>query len=203
MSPLLFYTIALVIIVPALAVVLSENLFHAGLSMIVSFLGIAAIYATLSAPFVAAMQVLVYAGAIAVILLFAFMLTHDIMQPQLQSTKFQQTSSGIVCLVLAGFLGRVAMSSNWQVLKSQPAEGVPLGVLGKSFLTDYLVPFELVSLLLLMTLVGAIVIARKEEKDKAAWENDEVGVGNDNFVPLPRSGVTAFLHRTLRGSYPA
>ena len=63
------------------------------------------------------------------------------------------------------------MSSNWQVLKSQPAEGVPLGVLGKSFLTDYLVPFELVSLLLLMTLVGAIVIARKEEKDRAAWED--------------------------------
>ena len=176
MSPLLFYAIALVVIVPALAVVLSENLFHAGLCMIVSFLGIAAIYATLSAPFVAAMQVLVYVGAIAVILLFAFMLTHDIMQPQLQSSRFQQTASGVVCLVLAGFLGRVAMSSNWQILKSQPAEGVPLGVLGKSFLTDYLVPFELVSLLLLMTLVGAIVIARKEEKDRAAWEDDDVAV---------------------------
>ena len=117
-----------------------------------------------------------YAGAIAVILLFAFMLTHDIMQPQLQSSRFQQTASGVVCLVLAGFLGRVAISSNWQVLKSQAAEGVPLGVLGKSFLTDYLVPFELVSLLLLMTLVGAIVIARKEEKDRAAWENDDVAV---------------------------
>ncbi|MFA5504309.1 MAG: NADH-quinone oxidoreductase subunit J [Vulcanimicrobiota bacterium] len=175
MSPLLFYTVALVIIVPALAVVLSENLFHAGLSMIVSFLGIAAVYLMLSAPFVAAMQVLVYAGAIAVILLFAFMLTHDIMQPQRQSAKFQQTAAGAVCLILAGFMGRVALSSNWGDLNRQATEGVPLGVLGKSFLTDYLVPFELISLLLLMTLVGAIVIARKEEKDRTVWPEDEVG----------------------------
>ena len=64
MSPLLFYFLAGVILIPALAVVLSEKLFHAGLSLIVSFLGIAAIYVTLSAPFVAGMQVLVYAGAI-------------------------------------------------------------------------------------------------------------------------------------------
>jgi NAD(P)H-quinone oxidoreductase subunit 6 len=176
MSPLLFWLIAGIVIIPALAVVLSENLFHAGLSMIVSFLGIAAVYATLSAPFVAAMQVLVYAGAIAVVLLFAFMLTHDIMLPQLPSSKFQQTASGIACLVLAAFMGRVALSSNWEKLSEQPPEGVPLGILGKSFLTDYLVPFELVSLLLLMTLVGAIVIARKEEKDRTVWQEDEPGV---------------------------
>jgi NAD(P)H-quinone oxidoreductase subunit 6 len=176
MSPLLFWLIAGIIIIPAVAVVLSENLFHAGLSMIVSFLGIAAIYAALSAPFVAAMQVLVYAGAIAVILLFAFMLTHDIMQPQLASSKFQQTASAAVCVTLVAFMGRVIMSSHWESLSEQPIEGVPLDVLGKSFLTDYLVPFELVSLLLLMTLVGAIVIARKEEKDKAIWQNEEPGV---------------------------
>ena len=172
MSPILFWLIAGIVVIPALAVVLSENLFHAGLSMIVSFLGIAAIYATLSAPFVAAMQVLVYAGAIAVILLFAFMLTHDIMQPQLPSSKFQQTASALVCIVLALFMGRVALSSNWGSLTEQPVEGVPLEVLGQSFLTDYLVPFELVSLLLLMTLIGAIVIARKEEKDRTAWQDE-------------------------------
>ena len=166
MSPLLFYFLAGLIIVPAVAVVASENLFHAGLSMIVSFLGIAAIYAALSAPFVAAMQVLVYAGAIAVILLFAFMLTHDIMRPQQPSSKFQQTASGVVCLVLVGFMTRVIIGSGWDRLEEQPEAGVSLETLGTGFLTDYLVPFELVSILLLMTLVGAIVIARKEEKDR-------------------------------------
>lgn len=164
MSPLLFYFVAGIIIIPALAVVLSENLFHAGLSMIVSFLGIAAIYAMLSAPFVAAMQVLVYAGAIAVILLFAFMLTHDIMRPQQETTRLQQSASAAACLVLGGFMLRVMAGSGWETLERQAAEGIPVGKLGESFLTSHLVPFELVSLLLLMTLVGAIVIARKEER---------------------------------------
>ena len=166
MSPLLFYLIAGIIIIPALAVVLSENLFHAGLSMIVSFLGIAAIYATLYAPFVAAMQVLVYAGAIAVILLFAFMLTHDIMLPQQQSSRIQQTGAAVACSLLTLFMVRILMASQWSKLKLEDPKDVPLDVLGKSFLTDYLVPFELVSVLLLMTLVGAIVIARKEEKPR-------------------------------------
>ena len=177
MSPILFYFVAGLIIIPALAVVLSENLFHAGLSMIVSFLGIAAIYAMLSAPFVAAMQVLVYAGAIAVILLFAFMLTHDIMRPQQAVSRFQQTASGVVCIVLAGFIGRVLASSSCGTLKAQAAEGVALSKLGTSFLTDYLVPFELVSLLLLMTLVGAIVIARKEEKDRPNLGTEDRSAG--------------------------
>ncbi|HIB68600.1 MAG TPA: NADH-quinone oxidoreductase subunit J [Phycisphaerales bacterium] len=164
MSPLLFYLIAGIIIIPALAVVVSENLFHAGLSMIVSFLGIAAIYATLSAPFVAAMQVLVYAGAIAVILLFAFMLTHDIMRPQQQSSRIQQTGAAVACSLLTLFMVRILIGSQWTKLQVQDPKGIALDVLGTSFLTDYLVPFELISVLLLMTLVGAIVIARKEEK---------------------------------------
>lgn len=174
MSPLLFYFLAGLILIPAVAVVASENLFHAGLSMIVSFLGIAAIYAALSAPFVAAMQVLVYAGAIAVILLFAFMLTHDIMRPQQTSSRFQQTASAFVCLVLVGFMTRILLGSGWSKLTEQPAKGTPLDVLGTSFLTDYLVPFELVSILLLMTLVGAIVIARKEEKERLPAPADDL-----------------------------
>lgn len=177
MSPLLFYFIAGIVIIPAFAVVVSENLFHAGLSMIVSFLGIAAIYAALSAPFVAAIQILVYAGAIAVILLFAFMLTHDIMRPQQTTTSFQRTASAAVCVVLAGFMMRLLISSGWGKLKEQAVEGVPLDVLGTSFLTTYLVPFELISILLLMTLVGAIVIARKEEKVRPpVASSDEVVV---------------------------
>lgn len=173
MSPLLFFFLAGIIIIPALAVVLSENLFHAGLSMIVSFLGIAAIYAALSAPFVAAIQVLVYAGAIAVILLFAFMLTHDIMLPQQAASKFQQSASAAVCIVLAVFMGRILMSSSWSVLEEQSETGIPLEVLGEQFLTNYLVPFELISLLLLMTLVGAIVIARKEERDRPSLSPED------------------------------
>lgn len=167
MSPLLFYFLAGVILIPALAVVLSENLFHAGLSLIVSFLGIAAIYVTLSAPFVAGMQVLVYAGAIAVLLLFAFMLTHDIMKPQHKATRGQQISALLACGLLAGAMGRVLAASGWLELASTDPDGASLTELGLAYLTRYLVPFELVSILLLMTLIGAVVIARKEERDPA------------------------------------
>ncbi len=165
MSPFLFYFLAGVVLIPALAVVLSENLFHAGLSLIVSFLGIAAIYVTLSAPFVAGMQVLVYAGAIAVLLLFAFMLTHDIMKPLQKATRGQQVSALLACVLLAGAMGRVLAASGWELSLVSDSEGASLTELGLAYLTRYLVPFELISILLLMTLIGAVVIARKEEHE--------------------------------------
>lgn len=168
MSDFIFYALAGTILIPALAVVLSDNLFHAGLSMIVSFLGIAALYATLSAPFVAGMQVLVYAGAIAVLLLFAFMLTHDIMKPMQSSSKVQQVSAAGACLLLVTALGRVLLASQWNEGSAAANHaGVPLEELGASFLSTYLVPFETISILLLVTLIGAVVIARKEERDRA------------------------------------
>lgn len=166
MSPVLFYLVCGVIIIPALAVVVSENLFHAGLSMIVSFLGIAAVYAMLSAPFLAAVQVLVYAGAIAVILLFAFMLTHNIMLAQEAPGRARQISAGAICLLLFGLMGRVLMASGWSALVPGTSEPVGLELLGTELLTNALVPFELISVLLLMTLIGAVVIARKEEKQE-------------------------------------
>lgn len=173
MSPILFWSLAATIIFPALAVVFSRNLFHAGLWMIVSFLGIAALYANLAAPFVAGMQVLVYAGAIAVLLLFAFMLTHDIMKPMEAPTRIQQFSSAIVSLLLAGALGRVLTASGWSGLSENSGDSTDLSKLGQAFLTDYLVPFELISILLLITLIGAIVIARKEERDRAPETLDQ------------------------------
>lgn len=173
MSPLLFYFLAGMILIPAVAVVVSRNLFHAGLSLIVSFLGIAGVYVALAAPFVAGMQVMVYAGAIAVILLFAFMLTHDIGQPLGESNRIHQASAGVVSFLLGGAMLRLLFSSGWQSLTEQESHK-DLTELGGKFLTDFLVPFELVSILLLMTLVGAIVIARKEEMDKTPGPADDV-----------------------------
>lgn len=166
MSAYLFWFLAGVILFPAVFVVLSDNLFHAGLAMIVSFLGIAALYVTLSAPFVAGIQVLVYAGAIAVLLLFAFMLTHDIMKPLQTSSRTQRFSAGAACLLLLAATGRILLASGWDTVNGHSGDGVPLPMLGQAFLSDYLVPFELISILLLMTLIGAVVIARKEERDR-------------------------------------
>ncbi len=166
------------IVIPALAVVLSHNLFHAGLCLIVSFLGISALYVTLSTPFMAGVQVIVYAGAIAVVLLFAFMLTHDLMRPQLAVSKLQQTSAATVTVLLALVMGRVLLSSRWEVFNHSRQEEWSLVSLAESLLTEHLISFELISLLLTIALIGAVVIARKEAKESplALVEKDRVAV---------------------------
>ena len=164
-SPIVFALLAAVVIFPAIFVVVSDNLFHAGIALIACFLGVAGIYITLAAPFVAGMQVLVYAGAIAVILLFAFMLTDDLMTPLVGSTAMQRFPAGVLCLLLTGLFALVLRSANWAVGGGQPLEvATSIPQLGSELLTRYVVPFELVSLLLLITLIGAVTIARKEEE---------------------------------------
>lgn len=163
-SPIVFTLLSVLVLVPAILVVVSDNLFHAGIALITCFMGVAGVYVTLSAPFVAGMQVLVYAGAIAVILLFAFMLTHDLMHPLAGSTAFQKIPAAILCTAIAGGLMMLMAGSKWAYLPGGDlAKATSIPQLGQEFLTRYVVPFELVSLLLLITLVGAVTIARKEE----------------------------------------
>ena len=155
-----FYVLAGVVLASAWSVVRNVNLFHAGLSLIICFVGIAGLYINLHAPFLGAMQVLIYAGAIAVLLLFGFMLTHDLMSRKAERT---QHLAGIgASLTLVSVLIAAILEGHWY-----PASGksVDFGVeaLAKSYMTQYLLPFEVVALLLLSALVGALVIARKEE----------------------------------------
>ena len=163
-SPLVFTLLSVVVLVPALFVVISDNLFHAGIALITCFLGVAGVYVTLAAPFVAGMQVLVYAGAIAVILLFAFMLTHDLMRPLAGSTAFQRIPAAVLCCAIASGMMMLLANSRWATdPDGSVAQATSIPQLGTEFLTRYVVPFELVSLLLLITLVGAVTVARKEE----------------------------------------
>ncbi|MBI3929721.1 MAG: NADH-quinone oxidoreductase subunit J [Armatimonadetes bacterium] len=168
----IFWLLAALVLVPAFFVVHSRNLFHAGIALITCFLGIAGIYVTLGAPFVAGMQVLIYAGAIAVILLFAFMLTHDLMHPLPGTVTFQRWPGLAASLALAMVLVGSAVSTPWRTSDSAAgvAEASSIPGLGQAFLTNYLIPFELIALLLLVALVGAVVIARKEEAAPELYE---------------------------------
>lgn len=168
-SPVAFVLLSAVVLVPAVLVVLSENLFHSGIALITSFLGVAGIYVTLAAPFVAGMQVMVYAGAVAVILLFAFMLTHDLMRPLPGTAAMQRLPAALVALISGFVLLAVIGNSGWYTNEEATlAQTTSISNLGAEFLTRYLIPFELVSLLLLVTLIGAVVIARKEEEPPPA-----------------------------------
>jgi NADH:ubiquinone oxidoreductase subunit 6 (subunit J) len=162
MTAFMFYVLSALVLASAAYVVTSRNLFHAGIGLISCFMGVAGIYITLSAPFMGAMQVLIYAGAIAVVLLFGFMLTHDLMHPTVES--FQPMAGALTAISIGFVLTLTAVAGSW-ARPSDHAE--PLGsgikILADNYMKDFAVPFEMVALLLLISLVGAIVIARKEE----------------------------------------
>lgn len=163
MTPAIFWVLAGLILTSALSMVQARNLFHAGLALITCFLGVAGLYLLLNAPFIAALQVLIYAGAIAVILLFGFMLTHHVMRDEAQK-RFTQQAAGLAAAVVTGLvLAAVVGVSPWYLNQATPPRTDQLGQIGEQLLTTYLLPFELASAFLLAALVGAIMIARKEE----------------------------------------
>jgi NADH:ubiquinone oxidoreductase subunit 6 (subunit J) len=171
-SPIVFYLLAAYVLASGLGVVRQYNLFHAGISLISCFLGVAGIYITLGAPFLAGMQVLIYAGAISVVLLFAFMLTHDLMHSKAQ---FFQPAPGLTTsLVLGAVLIATTWNSPWLQGNPGAVAANDVRALGLSYMTTYFMPFQLVALLLLISLMGAVVIARKEEGPRSD-ANDKPG----------------------------
>lgn len=159
-ADLAFYLVAAFTLASGAAVVRMQNLFHAGIALISCFLGVAGIYILLGAPFVGAMQVLIYAGAIAVVLLFGFMLTHDLMHPKAE--RFQNIPGLATATLVGGMLSVTALATDWGVAGHPLLQG-DVKHLAESYMTYNLVPFQLVALLLLVALIGSIVIARKEE----------------------------------------
>lgn len=160
-----FYLLAGLVLSSAWAVVRNPNLFHAGLAMIVCFVGIAGLYVNLGAPFLGAMQVLIYAGAIAVLLLFAFMLTHDLMRPH--ASRFQNAAGAATASAVAALLVGAILNTQWFPAQGQ-IDALTVHSLARNYMGRYLIPFEVVALLLLAALIGAVVIARKEESARDA-----------------------------------
>ena len=142
-------------------VVTLKNIFHSLLLLILCFFSIAGIYILLSAEFVAAVQVLIYVGAITVLLIFAIMLTAQLYSPSIRQSNEQVIPGllvvGALLIVTLSVLGR----TSWRI-STQGIEGQSTVSIGKALLTTYVLPFEVVSLVLLAALIGAIIIARKE-----------------------------------------
>ena len=161
---ILFLITALVTLTAAVTVVTANNLVHAALSMILTFFGVAVLFVLLQAGFLAAVQVVLYIGAIAILIIFAIMLTRRVMEdtgPQINQQWW-----------LAALLSLAVFAALWAVLQQVPAlqatgaqaQAIPadsLRLLGASFVdpNQYMLPFEVASILLLVALVGSIVIA--------------------------------------------
>lgn len=147
----------------AVGVVLLPNIVYSAFLLGAVFVSISGLYILLNADFVAAAQILIYVGAVNVLILFAIMLVNK-RQPY-AAVKFSLIRNGttvVVCLALFALLSVMITSTPWQLKPVVAALPSTLVVLGKHFFTDFLLPFELASVLLLIALIGAIVLARRE-----------------------------------------
>ena len=166
MVPVLIFGLAsLVTLGAAVAVVTNRNILHSAFYLVLAFVGVASIYVMLEAPFIAVVQVLVYIGAIAILIVFAIMLTRRIMSKELEQKNAQWIWAALGSAALFAVLGWILYSVNW------PGAGavVPddtITILGQELLSTYIVPFEIVSVLLLAALVGAILIGRERDQDE-------------------------------------
>jgi NADH-quinone oxidoreductase subunit J len=162
MLQVIFILLSVIILGAALAVVTSKNLFHSALFLILSFVGVAGLYVLLEAGFLAAVQILVYVGAISILIIFAIMLTRRLMAKDLVQRNAQWGISALVALLLFAVLGFILLRVNWPVVEAAvPSESI--SILGQELMSTYAVPFEVASVLLLVALVGSIIIARERE----------------------------------------
>ncbi|MGH2684682.1 MAG: NADH-quinone oxidoreductase subunit J family protein [Actinomycetota bacterium] len=156
-----FGVLAFAIIVAALKVVTTSNIVHAALWLVAVLAGIAANFILLAAEFVAAAQVLVYIGAIVVLFLFGIMLTRAPMGKAPDLNSDQWPVAVIVALTLAGTLGYVLIDAFGDEELPERLQG-GTGEVGDAIFSTFLIPFEVVSVLLLAALIGAIVLARRD-----------------------------------------
>ncbi len=157
-----FYVLAAITLGAGIVVVTSPNIVHSAVALVPSFLGVTGLYILLNAEFVAGIQVLIYAGAITVLILFVIMLTEGGTGMLARQRNEQGPVGAAVAAAMAVLLIAVATHTTWVPGVGTLPRYTP-GAIGESFLGPNLLVFEGTSIVLLVSLVGAIIIARKEE----------------------------------------
>ena len=159
-----FSVLSLVVIVGALGVILLDSIVYSAFLLGGVFMSVAGLYLLLNASFVAAAQVLVYVGAVNVLIIFAIMLVNK--KEDLKPIKYlnsRKIISTLICLTLLSLLIRVDVSNVWQIANPNTSIGEESTIrIGEHLFSDYLLPFEVASVLLLMAMIGAIVLARRD-----------------------------------------
>jgi NADH-quinone oxidoreductase subunit J len=169
---LLFYTFAAVTVIGSLLVVSQKNPVYSVLSIIMAFFGLAGLYVLLEAPFVAVAQIIIYAGAIMVLFLFTVMLlnaprenaaewdrSHPLYRPM--AVRIGAVLAVLLALELGWALSRT--SGLGVAVNAQSVDQMTIAVMGKKLFTDYMFAFEVTSILIIASMVGAVVLARKRE----------------------------------------
>ena len=157
----LFIILSVVMIGSALLVVTMRDIIRCGLAMMVSFAALAGLYVLIGAPLVAAAQVLVYIGAISVLVLFAIMLTQTKAAPARLVFQTQAVPAAIAAAVLALLIALTVGATNWNAVDAPIRVGT--AILAQVLFDQYVLPFEIVSVLLLAAVIGGIFLAKREK----------------------------------------
>ncbi len=165
MELIIFYLFAAIAVIAALGVIALRNPVHSALALALVFVCLGAMYVLLNAPFIAAAQVMIYAGAILILFLFVIMLLAPEPESGAGALRFQRAFAiifgGVLVLQLVAVLGNAVLPAN---IPSAVTTSGDVYAIGRKLFTDFLLPFEITSLLLLVAMVGVIVLAKRKSE---------------------------------------
>ncbi len=161
---IVFFIFAFITVFSAAIVVFSKNIAYSAFALLFTFFGVAGLYVLLMADFLAVTQVLVYVGGILVLLLFGVMLTNRVVSVNIKSGSVHAIPALLLVALVAGSMSGL-FYSNWKDVPVTEGTAVTTTpALGEMLLTTYLLPFEIASIVLLVALIGAAMISRRERK---------------------------------------
>ena len=161
MSDFIFMFVSFFLLISTLGVCMSKNLVHAAVYLFFALFMVAGLYILLYADFLAAVQVIVYVGGILVLIIFGVMLTNRLEEPSINISSINQFTASLLCTFLFIVLCFTIFDTNWIKVNSELIENSSR-LIGRLILNEYLLQFEIVSVLLLGALIGAATIARKK-----------------------------------------
>ncbi|MEX0601849.1 MAG: NADH-quinone oxidoreductase subunit J, partial [Bacteroidota bacterium] len=162
LTTIVFYVFTLITLGSAAVVVFSRNIVHSAFALLFTFFGVAGLYVLLMADFVAITQLLIYVGGILVLVLFGVMLTSNVIDVKMRAGVVHAGPAVLITGALAAGLLWMFFTTDWVVLSELPEVTRTAPTIGEMLLTSYLLPFEIASVILLVALIGAAMIARRE-----------------------------------------
>ena len=161
------YAVMAAILVFALGVVTLRNLFHCALCLAAALIGTAVIYVVLQAEYLAAIQILLYVGAVVTLVIFAIMLTEHLAGKTVRQNNSQSLPAIAGLLGFVSLLTVLILKTPWPVTPTALKAKVSVMGLGKALMGIYVFPFEVISIVLIAALIGTVVIAKKDEPEKS------------------------------------
>jgi NADH-quinone oxidoreductase subunit J len=162
LQAIVFYVFAVITLGSAFVVVFSRNIVYSAFSLLFTFFGVAGLYVLLNADFLAVTQILIYVGGILVLLLFGVMLTNRVISVDIKTSTVQTVPALLLVAVVAGSLSGLFYSTFNGVAAAPTAVKTTTPALGELLMTTYLLPFEIASVVLLVALIGAALMSRRD-----------------------------------------